>query len=119
LEINITYRHMDSSPTIEEKINQKCSKLKKFFAGKMHVTWICVVDKDIHKSDVTIAGDHFTYHATAESNSLTKTLDDAIDKLERQLSKKKEQVKEKIHRGGKRPLEEAVKEVVDDESDGE
>lgn len=98
MDVKISYRHMESTPSLDEKINKKVSKLKKYFHGKMSVEWICSVEGDNHYSDVTVSGDHFSYHATAKEDSLYKTIDGAVHKLERQLEKKSAQVKEKIHR---------------------
>ncbi len=88
MDVRISFRHMDSSPTVEEKIQQKCQRLKKFFAGDFQVSWICTADK-LHKSDVTVSGEGTTCHASAENDSLGKTLDLALEKLEGQLAKQK------------------------------
>jgi len=98
MEIKISYRHLESTPSIDEKINKKVTKLKKFFSGKMAVEWICSVEGDNHHSVVTVVGDHFTYHASSVEDSLYKTIDGAVSKLERQLEKKSSQIKEKIHK---------------------
>ncbi|MCK5072514.1 MAG: ribosome-associated translation inhibitor RaiA [Bacteriovoracaceae bacterium] len=101
MELNISYRHLESSPSIEDKIHQKAFKLKKFFQGKMNVDWICSVENTIHSSEVTVTGDHFSYHATAESDDLYKTFDEVIPKLEKQLVRKKEQTRNTIHKNAK------------------
>ena len=44
-----------------------------------------------------VAGDGFTINADSVKDDLYKTMDDAVSKLEKQLSKKKSQTKEKIH----------------------
>lgn len=98
MDIKISYRHLESSPAVEEKIRNKVEKLKKFFHGKMTVEWICAVDSHDHSSEVTVSGDHFSVHASAKDTNLYKTLDEAMSKLEKQLAKKSEQVKDKIHR---------------------
>ena len=95
MEIKIAYRHLESTPSIDEKIREKAEKLKKFFDGKMHVDWTCSVEKDVHSSEVKVTGDHFTYHASAEADSLYKTIDESVHKLEKQILKKKEMLKSK------------------------
>ncbi len=88
MEVKISFRHMDSSPTVEEKIQQKCQRLKKFFAGDFQVSWICTADK-LPKSDVSVSGEGINCHASAENDSLGKTLDLVLEKLEGQLAKQK------------------------------
>jgi len=98
VELVVSYKHVEGTPAIEEKVRQKALKLKKFFDGKLQVSWICCVEKDVHSSEVTVKGDHFSYHATSSHESLYKTFDDVLHKLEKQLVRKKEMTKDKIHR---------------------
>ena len=98
MEVKVSYKHLESTPSIQETVEKKAIKLKKYFNGKMYVDWICTIEGDVHRSDVTVSGDDFQYHASATNSGLYRTLDDVIQKLERQLRKKKEMVKNRIHR---------------------
>lgn len=98
MDVTISYRHLEPSPSVDEKINQKLERLKKFFHGNFHIDWTCSVDKDVHQSDVLVKGDHFSFHATASMDNLYKTIDEAVEKIERQLQKKNSMQKDKIHR---------------------
>ncbi len=98
MELKISYKHLESTPSIEEKIHKKAEKLKKYFHGKIHVDWICSIESGMHNSEVTVRGGHLDCHATAVDDSLYKTFDEVVAKLERQLGKKFDQMKEKIHR---------------------
>ena len=74
MDVTISYRHLEPSPSIDEKINQKLDRLKKFFHGNFHVDWTCSVENNVHQSDVQIKGDHFAFHATASKDNLYKTI---------------------------------------------
>ena len=101
MELKISYGHIESSQHIETTVKNKIEKLKKYFQGKMNVDWICSLDGTIHTSDVTITGDHFTYHAKSENDNLYKTFDDILPKLEKQLKKRKEQTRSIIHKNSR------------------
>ena len=58
----------------------------------MNVHWVCSFEKDLHTSEVKVTGSHFACHASAQNENLYKTFDDAIEKLEKQLSKRKDKV---------------------------
>lgn len=92
MEVKISYKHLESSPSIEEQIRYKAGHLKKYFQGKMNVHWVCSFEKDLHTSEVKVTGSHFACHASAQNENLYKTFDDAIEKLEKQLSKRKDKV---------------------------
>jgi putative sigma-54 modulation protein len=100
MNLKTAYRHLESTPSIEEKIQRKAKKLKKYFNGKIDVDWTCSVEKGKHCSEVKVSGDSFTFHATAEDANLYHTFDGVLNKLEKQLSKKKDQMKDKMHRKG-------------------
>ncbi|MBK24765.1 MAG: ribosomal subunit interface protein [Halobacteriovorax sp.] len=98
MKLNISYHHLESTPSIDEKVREKADHLKKYFDGNVDVNWVCSVDGKRHKSEVNVHAGHFNFHAEAEDDNLYKTLDEVLHKMERQLRKKNEQVKDKIHR---------------------
>ena len=98
MDLKVTYKHIESTPAIEEQIKRKSTKLKKYFNGRIDVDWICSVEGGVHSSDVSVRGDQIHFHATSSDDNLYKTFDSVIVKLERQLSKKNQQLKAKIHR---------------------
>ncbi len=98
MEVKISYRQLEAQPQIEERIGSKALKLKKFFNGKMHVDWTCIKEGDLHQSDVAVRGDHFEVFASSQNSNLFKSIDDVTEKLEKQIQKKNELLKDKIHR---------------------
>ena len=97
MQLNISYKHLDSSEAIETQIKNKSSHLKKYFQGRLDVDWVCSIDGQEHKSEVHVHAGHFTFHAHASDKNLYHTLDMALHKIEKQLSKKNELLKDKIH----------------------
>ena len=98
MELIVSYHNMDSSPSVETQIREKCEKLKKYLDGNFKIHWTCEVNKLEHKSNVIITGKEMNYHADAVEDNLYKTIDSVIAKLEKQVAKKKEMLTNKIHR---------------------
>lgn len=98
MEVKISYRQLEQQPQIEERIASKAQRLKKYFSGKMHVDWTCIKEGDSHQSDVVVRGDHFEVFASSLNENLFKSIDEVTEKLEKQIQKKNEMLKEKIHR---------------------
>ena len=88
MKVNISYLHLESTPSIDEKVRVKAEHLKKFFDGNVEVNWVCSIEKDRHKSEVNVHASHFHFHAEAEDDNLYKTLDEVVHKLEKQMRKK-------------------------------
>jgi putative sigma-54 modulation protein len=82
------------------KIEEKLNHLKKYFSGKLDIHWVCSVDgHDQHKSEVQVNVAGTRFHAHAIDKNLYSTLDVAVGKLESQMRKKNDKLKNKIHRG--------------------
>ena len=97
MKIVSNFKHLEHTEALDEKIEAKSQKLKKFFEGNFEVQWTCYVrDDGAHCADIKCIGPSFEYHATAHSESLYKTLDLAIAKIEKQVSKKKDKWKNRI-----------------------
>ncbi len=97
MKIISSFKHLEHTPALDEKINSKSQKLKKFFEGNFEVHWTCYVrDDGAHCADIKLVGPNFEYHAAAHSDQLYKTLDLAVSKIEKQVGKKKDKWKKRI-----------------------
>ena len=97
MNLTISYRHMDGTPAIESKIRQKAEHLKKYFNGKIDISWVCTVDNNLQRSEVNIYAGKNHLYAKSEHENLYKTFDLVLDKIERQTRKKKNIQKNNIH----------------------
>ena len=105
MKVTITFRHLDHTPSLDERIKEKSDKLSKFLGGKSHIKWSCYVKEGNHYAEVDLLGPNFSYHATAHTDSLYKTIDQVVSKIERQLQKKKEKLTAKKNRTACKGLE--------------
>ncbi len=97
MKIKITFKHLEHTEALDQKIQEKTNKLKKFFEGNIDVQWTCWVQEGKHFADVHLFGNNFEYKARAESDSLYKTLDLAIKKITTQVEKRKSKWKDHMH----------------------
>ena len=99
MKITISFKNLKHTPSLDLRIKEKSSKLEKYFDnGYSKVDWVCYVKDGIHYAEVSVHGAHFEYHARANADNLYKTFDLATAKLEKQLTKKKERRKNKLHK---------------------
>lgn len=97
MKIVSSFKHLEHTPALDEKIQEKSQKLKKFFEGNFEVHWTCYVrDDGAHCADIKLIGPSFEYHATSHSESLYKSLDKSVSKIEKQVAKKKDKWKKRI-----------------------
>jgi putative sigma-54 modulation protein len=82
MKIITSFKHLEHTPALDDKIEEKSQKLKKYMDGNFEVQWTCYVrDDGAHCADIKLLVLHFEYHANAHSDSLYKTLDQAVKKL--------------------------------------
>ena len=99
LRIDLTDRHKTHPDSVREHAVEKVSKLTRYFDQVQHIEIILDKEHDQHAVDVIVTANrhlHFVGHAT-DDNVLT-CIDRVVDKLERQVVKAKERIKDH-HRG--------------------
>lgn len=102
MKVIISFKHLDHTLALDQKIREKSEHIEKFLETEATLRWTCYVKSNQHYAELSLTGSHFRYHATANSDNLYKTLDLAIAKLEKQMSRKKEIWKNKLHRQKRR-----------------
>lgn len=86
MNIEITFRHMDHTESIDEKIRQKLEKFgNKHFSANAAVKWTCIVEHDEHLASVHVSDRGHEFHVKAGSDNMYKTIDQVISKLESQI----------------------------------
>ena len=93
MNIHMTFKHMDATEALKTHVNDQSERIKKFVPMQSEATWTFYVDADVHTADLRVHGPHIDYFAQAKSPNLYQSIDQAIDKIERQLKKHKEIVK--------------------------
>ncbi len=93
MKVTVSFRHLDHTPALDERIQEKSEKIAKYLDGNLHLKWSCEVkDGREHYAEVEVLGPKFDYHAKAHSDSLYKTIDLVVAKIEKQVQKKKEKM---------------------------
>lgn len=104
MKITITFKHLEHTEALDDKIRKKSQKFKKFFSNdEVHIKWTCFLKDKQQFSEVELIGPRDRYHAIAHSDNLYKTFDMVINKVLRQVSKKRKSQKNRIHRRIKEP----------------
>ncbi len=116
MNVKISFKHLEHTPALDEKIQAKSKRFSKYIDGNVDVHWLCYVEDGNHTAEIKLLGPQFEYHAKAYSETMYKTLDMVVSKVEKQLHKKKDKWKDHIHHKHDKILkEELVDELEKDE----
>lgn len=85
MNVNITFRHMDHTPALDNMIREKSEKFTKWFGPSASVHWTCFKDGIDHCSEVSVQAGHQEYFAKAHADDLYKTFDLIIQKIQNQI----------------------------------
>ncbi len=90
---------MNPSDSLRTFIETQSEGLSKYFDGKITLTWVLSHEKLNHIAHCHLFGDHMDYHGEASTQDFKASIDLVFDKLEAQIRKHKEIVKNHLHKG--------------------
>ncbi|WPU63436.1 ribosome hibernation-promoting factor, HPF/YfiA family [Peredibacter starrii] len=85
MNVNITFRHMEHTPALDQVIRDKSEKFVKWFGPSADIRWTCWKDGVDHCSEVSVHAGHQEYFAKAHSDDLYKTFDMIVQKIQNQM----------------------------------
>jgi putative sigma-54 modulation protein len=88
--VDIHFKHMDASDSLRDYATDKSEKLKKYFDGKVHVTWNFMKEHGEFVSHCHAVGSHIDLFGEGQADEAYAAVDMAIARLEKQLKKHKE-----------------------------
>lgn len=97
MRINITARHFKLSEEVKVYTEKEVYRLKKYYDGIIDVDVILGWEKNDRMAEVRISVYGTVLTARERSNDMHKSIDRAVDKLERQLIKYKDRMHQIDH----------------------
>lgn len=103
MNIALTFKNFEPSDHLRNYATRRFEKLGRFIhkAENVEMTVVLAVDKFRHKADVQLSGDGVSVSAVEQSSDMYATVDMVLDKLEVQLKKHAERMKEKRRNAGR------------------
>ena len=118
MRITITGRNIELTPGIKEAVEEKLSKLEKYFKPDTDVNVTLSVEKERQKIEVTIPTKGHTIRAEEVSNDMYVSIDLVEETLERQLIKYRTKIiSKKMNAAASFKAEYLEEQVEDDEEE--
>jgi len=89
MQVNITFRQVEVNQPIKDYVRQKVSKVKKYVPEPVTASVVFSTERFLHLCDVTIFSQGKTYKGTESSEDMFSSVDKVMDKIERQLRRKR------------------------------
>ncbi len=94
MQVSVTFRHIDSSDPLKEYAVDKTQRLSKYLSEPVEVHWVLSVEKIRHTAAATVTANGLRIKAQEETADLYSAIDSVLDKLENQVRKHKEKLKD-------------------------
>jgi putative sigma-54 modulation protein len=93
MQCNITFRQLSATDALKSYAEEKVERVKKYLdrAGEAHV--VLSLERHLHHADITIQSGAFLLRGREKSEDMYASIDLAMDKIERQLRRYKEKLK--------------------------
>ena len=95
MQINITARKFTLNDDIRDYVEKEVSSLSKFYDGIMEADVVLGWEKRMRLVEITLNANGTLFIGKASSENMKKSIDSAVEKLERQLKKFKEKKQNK------------------------
>lgn len=112
MNFTVSFKQMRTSKAIRAYAKEQCDKLQVYLRGRISVHWTFSMERELRGAHCHLTGNNMDFFGHAETDDLRGSIDLVIDKIERQLRKHKEIVKDHLHRNGHRVPTRPVKEVA-------
>lgn len=89
MNINVTGRHIEITDNLKQYVIEKISKFEKYLGSTFDAAITLDVEKYRHKADVLLKANSVAIQAESVTNEMYASIDDVVDKLERQVKKQK------------------------------
>ncbi|MCH7679523.1 ribosome-associated translation inhibitor RaiA [candidate division KSB1 bacterium] len=97
MRVNITARHYKAPDKLKEYAEKEVRKLSKYFDGIIECEIVLDYEKTIQVVEIAMKVQKQKLFAREKSKDIYKGIDNAVDKIERQLKKYKEKLKDHSH----------------------
>lgn len=107
MQVNITFRNMFATDALRNHVSEKLTKVVDKYLDKVteaHVT--LSLERYLHHADINLHAGNFHVRGKEKCEDMYASIDMAVDKIERQLKKYKERLREHrpAHVGSKGPV---------------
>ena len=99
MQTSVTFKNLDPSEHLKNYVSEKLNRFDKYLFNPGEANVVLSVEKFRHIAEINIIGDRLNINGREETEDMYSAIDMTLDKLEKQIKKNKQKVRE--HRSGK------------------
>ena len=95
MQTSVTFKNLDSSDNLRSYVSDKLDRFDKYLYNPAEASVVLSVEKFRHIAEINISGDRLNINGKEETEDMYSAIDMVLDKLESQIKKNKEKIRER------------------------
>ncbi|UCF94638.1 MAG: ribosome-associated translation inhibitor RaiA [Desulfobacterales bacterium] len=95
MQTSVTFKNFDPSETLRDYVCDKLNRFDRLLDNPAEASVVLAVEKFRHIAEINIAGDRLTINGKEETSDMYSSIDMVLDKLEKQIKKSKQKIRER------------------------
>ncbi len=95
MQTSVTFKNLDSSEHLKNYVSDKLDRFDRLLDNPAGANVVLRVEKFRHIAEINISGDRMTINGKEETEDMYSAIDMVLDKLEKQIKKGKEKIRER------------------------
>jgi putative sigma-54 modulation protein len=101
MQTSVTFKNIDASEHLKSYVSDKLNRLDKYLYNPAEANVVLSVEKFRHTAEINIIGDRLNIIGKEETEDMYSAIDMVMDKLEKQIKKNKQKVRDRRPGKGK------------------
>jgi ribosome hibernation promoting factor len=99
MQTSVTFKNLDPSEPLKAYVRDKLDRFDKYLSNPAEASVVLNVEKFRHIAEINIVGDRLAINGKEETEDMYSAIDMVLDKLEIQIKKHKQKIRERRSRG--------------------
>ena len=95
MQTSVTFKNIDPSDPLKSYVQDKLDRFDRLLDNPAEANVVLSVEKFRHIAEINVNGDRLTINGKEETNDMYSAIDMVLDKLEKQIKKNKQKVRER------------------------
>ncbi|KPJ76461.1 MAG: cell envelope protein SmpA [Deltaproteobacteria bacterium SG8_13] len=95
MQTSVTFKNLDPSEPLKAYVTEKLDRFDRLLDNPAEASVVLSVEKFRHIAEISITGDRLNINGREEINDMYSAIDMALDKLEKQIKKNKQKIRER------------------------
>lgn len=95
MQTSVTFKNIESSEHLSAYVANKLNRFDKYLDNPAEANVVLSVEKFRHIAEISIIGDRLNIYGKEETSDMYSAIDMVLDKIEKQIKKNKEKVKDR------------------------